>query len=65
MALLLLALYPVALEVSALVMLSLLNVLLWSMIAYETRGYGEGRAEVRHGDAAPGAERASSSSGGG
>jgi low temperature requirement protein LtrA len=54
MALLLLALYPVALELSALVMLSLLNVLLWSMIAYETRGYGEGRAEVRHGDAAPG-----------
>ena len=54
MALLLLALYPVALELSALVMLALLNVLLWSMIAYETRGYGEGRAEVRHGDAAPG-----------
>jgi low temperature requirement protein LtrA len=54
MALLLLALYPVALELSALLMLALLNVLLWSMIAYETRGYGEGRAEVRHGDAAPG-----------
>ena len=54
MALLLLALYPVALELSALVMLALLNVLLWSMIVYETRGYGEGRAEVRHGDAAPG-----------
>ena len=34
MALLLLALYPVALELSALVMLALLNVLLWSMIAY-------------------------------
>ena len=31
-----------------------LNVLLWAMIAYETRGYGEARAEVRHGDAAPG-----------
>jgi hypothetical protein len=29
-------------------------VLLWSMIAYETRGYGEARAEVRHGNAAPG-----------
>jgi low temperature requirement protein LtrA len=54
MALLLLALYPVALELSALVMLAVINVLLWSMIAYETRGYGEARAEVRHGNAAPG-----------
>jgi hypothetical protein len=35
-------------------MLALINVLLWVMIAYETRGYGEGRDEVRHGDAAPG-----------
>jgi len=56
LALLLFALFPVATEVSALVMLGLLNVLLWTMIAYETRGYGEGRAEVRHGDAAPGAQ---------
>jgi low temperature requirement protein LtrA len=54
LALLLFALYPIALALSALVMLALLNVLLWSMIAYETRGYGENRAEVRHGDAAPG-----------
>jgi low temperature requirement protein LtrA len=54
LALLLFALYPVALAFSALVMLALINVLLWSMIAYETRGYGEGRYEVRHGDAAPG-----------
>src|SRR5215204_1167858 len=50
LALLLLALFPVATEVSALVMLGLLNVLLWAMIVYETRGYGEDRAEVRHGD---------------
>ena len=56
LALLLFALFPVATEVSALVMLGLLNVLLWTMIAFETRGYGEGRAEVRHGDAAPGAQ---------
>jgi low temperature requirement protein LtrA len=56
MALLLFALYPVALELSALAMLVLLNVLLWTMIAIETRGYGEGRTEVRHGDAAPGAQ---------
>jgi low temperature requirement protein LtrA len=54
MAALLFALYPVALELSALVMLALINLLLWSMIAYETRGYGEARAEVRHGEAAPG-----------
>jgi low temperature requirement protein LtrA len=56
MALLLFALYPVALELSALAMLVLLNVLLWTMITFETRGYGEGRTEVRHGDAAPGAQ---------
>jgi low temperature requirement protein LtrA len=56
LALLLLALYPVALELSALAMLVLLNVLLWAMIAFETRGYGEDRAEVRHGDAAPEAQ---------
>ena len=58
MALLLFALYPVALELSALAMLVLLNVLLWTMIAIETRGYGEGRTEVRHGDTAPGAQPA-------
>jgi low temperature requirement protein LtrA len=56
MAFLLFALYPVARELSALVMLVLLNVLLWTMIAFETRGYGEGRTEVRHGDAAPGTQ---------
>jgi low temperature requirement protein LtrA len=55
-AVLMFALYPLALELSALVMIALLNLLLWSMIVYETRGYGEARAEVRHGDAAPGAE---------
>jgi low temperature requirement protein LtrA len=54
LALVLFALYPVALQLSALAMLGLLNALLWTMIAYETRGYGENRAEVRHGDAAPG-----------
>jgi low temperature requirement protein LtrA len=56
MALLLLTLYPVAIELSALAMLVLLNVLLWTMIVFETRGYGEGRDEVRHGEAAPGAQ---------
>ncbi len=55
MAVLLLALYPAARELSALVMLAVINVLLWALVIYETRGYGEGRDEVRHGDAAPGA----------
>jgi low temperature requirement protein LtrA len=53
LALLLLVLFPVATALSALAMLVLLNVLLWAMIGYETRGYGEDREEVRHGDAAP------------
>jgi low temperature requirement protein LtrA len=53
LALLLFALFPVATHLSALAMIAVLNVLLWAMIAYETRGYGEDRAEVRHGDAAP------------
>ena len=55
LAALLFALFPLALEVSALVMLVLLNLALWTMIGYETSGYGEDRAEVRHGDAAPSA----------
>ncbi len=54
LALLLFALFPVATHLSALAMIGVLNVLLWTMIAYETRGYGEDRAEVRHGDAASG-----------
>ena len=52
-AMLLFALFPVATALSALVMLVALNLLLWTMIAHETRGYGEGRDEVRHGDAVP------------
>jgi low temperature requirement protein LtrA len=47
------ALYPAALELPALAMLAILSALLWTLIAYETRGYGEDRAQVRHGDAAP------------
>jgi len=52
LAVLLLALFPLATAVSALAMLVVLNVLLWATIAYETRGYGDDRDEVRHGDAA-------------
>lgn len=49
LALLLLALVPVAVEVDALVVLAGVNVLLWLVIAYETRLYGESRWRVRHG----------------
>jgi low temperature requirement protein LtrA len=52
LALVLLILVPVATEVPALAALGVVNVLLWSMIAYETRMYGEGRYRVRHPDAA-------------
>ncbi|HSS04207.1 MAG TPA: low temperature requirement protein A [Solirubrobacterales bacterium] len=43
----LLILVPVATEVPALVALAVANVLIWAMIAYETRSYGEGRHQVR------------------
>jgi low temperature requirement protein LtrA len=52
LALLLLILVPVATEVPALAALAVVNLLLWSMIVYETRMYGEGRYRVRHPDAA-------------
>ncbi|HEX6754124.1 MAG TPA: low temperature requirement protein A [Solirubrobacterales bacterium] len=48
LALVLLLLIPVATEVPALVALAVANVLIWAMIAYETRSYGEGRHQVRH-----------------
>src|SRR5262249_1083986 len=51
----LLILVPVATEVPALIAIALVNALLWPMIVYETRLYGEGRYQVRHGDATPGA----------
>jgi low temperature requirement protein LtrA len=47
----LLVLVPVATELPALVVLAIANVLLWALIAYETRGYGDGRRRVRHGGA--------------
>jgi low temperature requirement protein LtrA len=43
----LLILVPVATQVAALVALALVNVLIWAMIAYETRLYGEGRQRLR------------------
>jgi low temperature requirement protein LtrA len=53
LAIVLLALVPVATELPALATLALANVLLWALIAYETRGYGEGRQRVRHPEASP------------
>jgi low temperature requirement protein LtrA len=43
----LILLVPVATEVPALVPLAIANLLIWAMIAYETRSYGEGRNRVR------------------
>jgi low temperature requirement protein LtrA len=47
LAIVLLILVPVATEVPALAALAAANVLIWAMIAYETRSYGEGRHQVR------------------
>jgi low temperature requirement protein LtrA len=44
----LLILIPVATAVPALISLAVIDVLVWSMIAYEHRGYGEGRSQFRH-----------------
>jgi low temperature requirement protein LtrA len=48
LAIVLLFLVPVATAVPALVTLAAAVVLIWAMIAYEHRGYGPGRAELRH-----------------
>jgi low temperature requirement protein LtrA len=45
-------LVSVATEVPALVALAVVNLLIWAMIAYETRSYGEGRRRVRRPEAA-------------
>ncbi len=49
------ALIAVALEIAALAILAILAVLIWAVIAFETRGYGEGRTRVRHGEEFPAA----------
>jgi low temperature requirement protein LtrA len=53
LAIVLLLLVPVATELPAVATLAIANVLIWAMIAYETRGYGEARGQVRHGNSAP------------
>jgi low temperature requirement protein LtrA len=52
LAVVLLALAPIATLVPALVALAIPNLLIWAMIAYETRLYGEGRRQVRRPEAA-------------
>jgi low temperature requirement protein LtrA len=47
LAIVLLLLVPVATAVPALVALAVVNLLIWAMIAYETRNYGEGRRQLR------------------
>jgi len=47
LAIVLLLLVPVATEVPALLALAAVNALVWAMIAYETRLYGDGRQRVR------------------
>ena len=53
LAALFLALVPLATEVAAIATVAFATVLVWILIAYETRSYGEGRARVRHEDFAP------------
>jgi low temperature requirement protein LtrA len=55
LALILVALLPAATELPALGTLAIVGALLWGLIVAETRGYGEERARVRHGDAFPAA----------
>ncbi len=43
----LLILVPVATQIPPLAALAVANALIWAMIAYETRSYGEGRRQVR------------------
>jgi low temperature requirement protein LtrA len=59
LALVLLLLVPVATEIPALAALAVANLLIWAMIAYETRLYGEGRHRLRRPEAAaePGGAR--------
>jgi low temperature requirement protein LtrA len=54
LAIVLLILVPVATQVPALVALAFVNVLIWVLIAYETRLYGEGRRRLRRPQAAEG-----------
>ncbi len=56
LAIVLLLLVPVAVELPALVTLAIVNTLIWAMVVYETRSYGEARGQVRHENAAGAAD---------
>jgi low temperature requirement protein LtrA len=56
LAIVLFLLVPVAIELPALATLAIANVLIWAMIAYETRSYGDARQQVRHRGAEPSSE---------
>lgn len=53
LAALFLALLPLALQIPALATLALVTALLWALIAYETRIYGDARYRLRHPEAEP------------
>jgi low temperature requirement protein LtrA len=53
LALVLVGLLPAATALPAIATLAIVAFLLWVLVAVETRGYGERRAQVRHGDAFP------------
>ena len=55
LALVLVALLPAATALPAIATLAIVAVLLWILVTVETRGYGENRAQVRHGAAFPAA----------
>jgi low temperature requirement protein LtrA len=55
MALILVALVPAATELPAICSVAIVAAMLWVLVSLETRGYGEDRAQVRHGDAFPAA----------
>ncbi|MGZ6313632.1 MAG: low temperature requirement protein A, partial [Candidatus Limnocylindrales bacterium] len=55
LALALIALLPAATTLPALATIAIVALLLWIVVALETRGYGEGRDQVRHGEAFPAA----------
>jgi low temperature requirement protein LtrA len=48
LAIVLLILVPVGTQISALATLAIVDVLIWTMIVYEHRGYGDGRGQLRH-----------------
>jgi len=52
-ALVIVALLPAATALPAVATAGIVATLLWILVSVETRGYGEGRAQVRHGESFP------------